>query len=264
MVHITYSLIFRVMNTKDTSAVSSDDTAEPLESSTDDAATTTTGDDAASSDDKKDDGRSLTPATQEIVENFSKLTDQQKIDKLSNLEGSTARTDQRDAAKVIREMFQVPEGTAKTEPTTTDADLLHQKRIDELNALEEKLTSGSVKLTERLDREERKKGIKDYLDDNKIDASADIVLSDPKFWKNFISTQDSNLPINKRTKYAMMDCYGTDKSWFERQKKAASTSGMATGTSTKSTAKVDVQAMIDNDMTMEEYEQTHGLEASNR
>lgn len=244
------------MNTQDSVVVSedSDTTKQTQESSAEDTSQNVST--------EAENDRSLKPAVRDIVEKFARLSSQEQSQKISNLEGTTARQEQKDAAKIIREMFDVQETmTQSNEDKTVEL----QKKIDEQKAVEEKLNQSQDRYTEvveRLDREERNQFIKQFLLNNKIDAEVDHVLEDKKFWESFYSTKDAKLEMSKRVNLAMLESYALDKSWIEKQKFAQSTGGMATGNAgSVQKKKMSIKDM--KDMSLHEYEASKGLELTN-
>ena len=173
------------------------------------------------------DDRVLPPEVKTILDNFETRSSQKQQEILKNLEGPTARKEQREAAALIREMYSFAEPQNKQEGSE-NTDLAEQ--LAEMRKIKAEIDE--AKQTTLLERDStlKEKTIRNYLATHKIDADIDDVLGDRNFVKNFLSNKD--LPMDKRVKLSMVDTYGGNTDWLsDRKNKTAIGQSSSSGNS---------------------------------
>lgn len=210
------------MNTQDTSA-SDDATNSPGSSQDDSQEDTGTENQTTEDSSQEEDTRSLKPDVQNILDNFDTLSEEKQAEKLANLEGQTARPSQRDAAKLIREMYDITPSEKKETQDTAVSD----EKLEEMRKLEQSISEKADMVGNHYSSQEKSKHIDLFLTKNKVDASPDTVLRDKKFVAAYLENRDIK-DVAKRTMLSMTEVYGADSDWIQKQHRAAS-GGMASG-----------------------------------
>lgn len=175
------------------------------------------------------DDRVLPPEVQTILDNFETRSPQKQQEILKNLEGPTARKEQREAAALIREMYSFAEPVAQN--TTEDASEIAQQ-LAEMRRIKAEIDEAKQATLAERDGTLKEKAIRNYLSTHKIDADIDDVLGDRNFVKHFLENRE--LPMEKRVKLAMVDTYGGNADWLsDRKNKTAMTRSSSSGSTYK-------------------------------
>jgi len=151
----------------------------------------------------------LTPAVKAIVDNFSKLSDEEKFVKLDKLKKSN-RSDQLEAVKALENIFDLsqvedPEPEVKEEDESTEID---QEMIDAAvqRQMEAMGVSQAVESFNRSAEEtQRNQEIDAWSKENNLELNSQDITSNVIFLKAFHSLENKGLPLKQRTRLALFE-----------------------------------------------------------
>jgi len=132
-------------------------------------------------------GDSLSPEVQVIIDKYSSLTEVERELKLEKLE-SSGRSEQLKAAEIIREAFEIPKEKEEEKEKTYSPE--------------------EQRLIEKGKSKEREEYINDWAKTNNKKVDASKALTNDKFLKHYYGKELQNVPLKERTELALFRTFG--------------------------------------------------------